>query len=573
MQNVAMPRSRRRRSRWLAGAALVVLAGAAVGALVAVRTPGSSSAASPTGPDPRSTVRAFVLAWQVGDVETMYSLLSRSSHRQVSLRGFRHAYEEAAATATLEHVLAIGRMHVRPTAATLTIEAQTRLFGDLRVPVSLPLVRGRHGYRVGWVPSLTFPGLQPGERLVRRSRAPHGRGRIRARGGEVLAEGPATDRVYPQGSAFSVVTGYMKPPTPAQARQRAQLGWPAHLPFGQGGLEGSLDRLLAGAPRIELVAVSAGGRRSLAVRPGRAPHDVTTTLQLPIQEAASTALGGRYGGVVVLAAKTGAVEADVGLGMDALQPPGSSFKTVTVSAALKAGVATPESAYAYARDVVLNGWRLRNYHHEDCGGSLVLAFAVSCNSVFAPLADSVGAARLVAMATAFGFNRKPTIAYPVPTSVTRPAGAMPSDLSLGVAGIGQGGVDASPLQMASVAQTIGSRGVQHPPHVVYTPTRRSDRQPPRRVIPARIAAQVRTMMEAVVTEGTGTAAALPGVTVAGKTGTAEVGARPSDAWFIAFAPAQAPRVAVAVLVVNGGVGGEVAAPIARQVLSAALGLG
>jgi peptidoglycan glycosyltransferase len=82
------------------------------------------------------------------------------------------------------------------------------------------------------------------------------------------------------------------------------------------------------------------------------------------------------------------------------------------------------------------------------------------------------------------------------------------------------------------------------------------------------------MMEAVVTEGTGTAAAIPGVTVAGKTGTAEVGGPniPSDAWFIAFAPAQAPKVAVAVLVVKGGVGGSTAAPIAREVLEAALGL-
>jgi cell division protein FtsI/penicillin-binding protein 2 len=259
--------------------------------------------------------------------------------------------------------------------------------------------------------------------------------------------------------------------------------------------------------------------------------------------------------------------------MDALQPPGSSFKTVTVSAALKAGVATPGSSYAYATYVELNGWRLHNFHHESCGGTLVVAFAVSCNSVFAPLSDAVGAKRLVDVATRFGFNEKPTVAYPTPTSVTPAVKAMTSDLSVGVAGIGQGGVEATPLEMASVAQTIGGLGVQRPPFIVYAPTRVSDNVPPRRVVPAAVAANVRAMMEAVVSEGTGRSAALAGVTVAGKTGTAEVGKRPTDAWFIAFAPAEAPQVAVAVLIPNGGVGGEVAAPIARSVLASVLGVG
>ena len=194
----------------------------------------------------------------------------------------------------------------------------------------------------------------------------------------------------------------------------------------------------------------------LALRRGHSPQDVTTTLRVPIQNAAVAALGARYGGVVVLSARTGAVEADAGLGMDVLQPPGSSFKTITSAAALTAGKTTLDTEYTYARYALLDGWRLHNFHHEDCGGSLVLAFAVSCNSVFGPLAVSVGAPKLVAMADAFGFNHPPSIAYPVPESVTRPPSGMTSDLDLGVAGIGQGGVLASPLQMASVAQTIGS---------------------------------------------------------------------------------------------------------------------
>jgi peptidoglycan glycosyltransferase len=148
---------------------------------------------------------------------------------------------------------------------------------------------------------------------------------------------------------------------------------------------------------------------------------------------------------------------------------------------------------------------------------------------------------------------------------------MPSDLSLGVAGIGQGGVVASPLQMASVAQTIAADGIRHPPFIVHSPKRFKDKQPPVKAVGRGVAGEVTQLMEAVVSYGTGTSAAIPGITVAGKTGTAEVGPdRPSDAWFIAFAPAQAPRVAIAVLIVNGGVGGDVAAPIARQVLESAL---
>jgi penicillin-binding protein A len=574
MHHVSMFRTRRRTRwrRWAVAAAVVLAAAGGAGAYFLRST--TPTRASQSGPDPLATARTYVRAWQNGDYTTMYGLLSRASHQRVGLTGFERDLRSAAATAGVRSLTVPGAPVMAGASAVCRMVVTSALFGAFDETLRLPLTLAPHGYRVTWSPNLVFPGLLPGERLVRRATAPHTRGRIRARDGTVIASGPAWARVYPLGSAFADVTGYTRPPTPAQAAARVAAGWPPKLVFGQGGLEKSLDAALGGRPQVDLVARSRGSADRLLVRrAGRSPHDVTTTLQVSMQQSASAALAGRYGGVVVLNPRTGAVEADAGLGMDALQPPGSSFKTITASAALTAHVARLTSTYAYAHSVTLDGWTLHNFHHEYCGGSLILAFAQSCNSVFAPIADQVGAKRLVAMASAFGFNTPPTIGYPLPESVTPRASTLTSDLAVGVAGIGQGGVDASPLQMASVAQAIGSHGLLRPPYLIHAPHAYADRAPPRRVLSPLVATQLRTLMEAVVTEGTGTAAALPGVVVAGKTGTSEVGLNtPTDAWFIAFAPADNPRVAVAVLVVGGGVGGVVAAPIAREVMASALGL-
>jgi cell division protein FtsI/penicillin-binding protein 2 len=546
-----------------------------VGAVAAIVVSTSGDAAGRrSAPDPAAPAEAFVAAWHAGDYSAMYDLVAPDVQASMSYRKFAREYRQVARTASMTGLRAEGRVRATPARATVPVSVATAMFGRISEQLELPLVRLRRRYLVAWTPALTFPGLRPGETLQARVHAPEGRGRILARDGSVLAEGPAGNRTYPEGPAFALLTGFTKAPEGDAVAPRRTAGWPAGRRYGQGGLEESLDQVLGGLPRVRLIAApSAPGSpgRILARKHGRKPKDVTTTIDPGLQAAAASALGSRYGGIVVLDPRSGAVRADAGLGMDATQPPGSSFKTVTASAALAAGKVSLTSTYPYEKYVILNGWRLRNFHHELCGGSLVQAFADSCNSVFAPVADEVGAKGLVAMANAFGFNQKPTIAYPVPESTTRKPAQMPSDLSLGVAGIGQGGVVASPLQMASVAQTIASRGIRHPPFIVHSPKAAKDRQPPVKVIGHGVAGEVRQMMEAVVSYGTGTSAAISGVTVAGKTGTAEVGPdRPSDAWFIAFAPAEAPRVAVAVLIVNGGVGGDVAAPIARQVLETAL---
>jgi penicillin-binding protein A len=556
------------------GAALVGLV-AVVGAVAAIVVSTSGDAAGRrAAPDPSVPARAFLAAWHAGNYSAMYDLIAPRVQASISYRKFAHEYRQVARTAGMTGLREEGRVRATPARATIPVSVATTTFGRLPEQLDLPLIRLRRRYLVAWTPALTFPGLRPGETLESRVHAPEGRGRILARDGTVLAEGPPGNRAYPEGSSFALLTGFTKAPEEDAIAARRKAGWPSGRKYGQGGLEESLDDALGGLPRVRLVAApSAPGSpgRILARKAGRKPKDVTTTVDPDLQTAAVTALGARYGGIVVLDPRSGAVRADAGLGMDATQPPGSSFKTVTASAALAAGKVSLTSTYPYEKYVVLNGWRLRNFHHELCGGSLVQAFADSCNSVFAPVADEVGAKGLVAMANAFGFNEEPTIAYPAPESTTRKPAQMPSDLSLGVAGIGQGGVVASPLQMASVAQTIASHGIRHPPFIVHSPRAFKDKQPPVKAVGRGVASEVTQMMEAVVSYGTGTSAAISGITVAGKTGTAEVGPdRPSDAWFIAFAPAQAPRVAIAVLVVNGGVGGDVAAPIARQVLEAAL---
>jgi cell division protein FtsI/penicillin-binding protein 2 len=239
---------------------------------------------------------------------------------------------------------------------------------------------------------------------------------------------------------------------------------------------------------------------------------------------------------------------------------------------------------------VVGGREVANAHNEACGGSFAEAFAESCNSVFVPLGPKVGSERLVDTAERYGFNSSPTLlddrylrVLNPPQSTIPPS--IPDDLELGVTAIGQGQVLATPLEMAAVAQTIANGGTRSPNAMV----RDRGLQPiatPVRVTPQGTAATLRELMVRAVSGGTGTAAALPGIQVAGKTGTAELGpkalepgaaqsaaaeAQKVDAWFTAFAPANRPKLAAAAMVVNAdGDGGTVAAPIVREVLAAGL---
>jgi cell division protein FtsI/penicillin-binding protein 2 len=320
---------------------------------------------------------------------------------------------------------------------------------------------------------------------------------------------------------------------------------------------------------------------------------VHTTIDPDLQRAAAAALGGQYGGVAVLNARDGAVLALAGIALSGPQPPGSTFKVITTTAALDAGLVRLTDRFPIQTSTVVGGREVANAHNEACGGTFAEAFAESCNSVFVPLGPKLGSQRLVGTAERYGFNSPPSLfddralrALDPPQS-TIPS-SIPDDVELGVTAIGQGEVLATPLEMASVAQTIANRGVRSPTAIVTDAALEPDAQPVR-VTSEGTAATLRELMIRVVTTGTGTAAALPGIQVAGKTGTAELGPKPLepgqaesgaapeqnvDAWFTGFAPAGKPRLAAAAMVVNAkGDGGTVAAPIVRQVLAAGLGAG
>ncbi|HVL65605.1 MAG TPA: penicillin-binding transpeptidase domain-containing protein, partial [Actinomycetota bacterium] len=240
-------------------------------------------------------------------------------------------------------------------------------------------------------------------------------------------------------------------------------------------------------------------------------------------------------------------------------PPGSAMKVVTAAAALDSGRFTPESRLQGPAEYK----GVRNFESGAFGSvDFATAMKFSVNTAFAQIAERLGGKRMTKYAEAFGFNRE--IDIPLAHAVSQyPEPEDAGDLMWSA--IGQAQVLATPLQMATVAATVANGGKRMEPRIDRDERRRGER-----VVSRRVARQLTSMMENVVNGGTGVGARLSGTQVAGKTGTAEVdvgGERRNHAWFIAFAPSGAPKVAVAVVAEYGGVGGQVAAPLARQILA------
>lgn len=408
----------------------------------------------------------------------------------------------------------------------------------------------------------------------------------------------AYTRVYPEGPLYAHTTGYFS------------------LIYGATGLERAENPILSGTDDRLLVD------RLTQLLAGRAPKggSVQTTLNPAAQKAALEQLKGRRGAVLAMDPTTGAILAMVSsptfdpnplaspqssVERDAynklqndpaspllnraiaqVYPPGSTFKLVTAAAALSSGKYTKDSLVPAPASIQLplSTKKLPNYDNKACGPNnqttIENALKISCNTAFAGLGLALGDQALRDQADKFGFNSSFSLPLSSATSV------FPDNLDkaqTALAAIGQYDVRSTILQMAMVTSAIGNRGIVMNPYIVAqkrgpdlsvleatTPSEFG------RAVTPQVAAELRDMMVTVVASGTGQRAAISGVQVAGKTGTAQQGGgRPPHAWFVSFAPAKDPQVAVAVILEDGGgateiSGGRLAAPIARAVMEAVL---
>jgi peptidoglycan glycosyltransferase len=449
------------------------------------------------------------------------------------------------------------------------------------------------------------------------------RGKILTADGLVLAESvPAPkgsryrfERRYPQGDLYGYITGFYS------------------RIYGRSALEQSMNPYLSGeAPELAISTFS-----DLFLGRQKRGGNIFVTVDPNLQEVARTALGANKGAVVAMDPHTGDILAlystpgfdpsELSSGSDAemrrawkrlnadpekpllalshqeLFLPGSSFKIVTASAALENGFG-PQSQWPnpHRLTLPLTNAQLQNFGDEHCNGgssqiTLIEAFEESCNVTFAEVGLRLGAERFAAQARAYGLCgtlpperttcEGPLVSFELPFQNGRfpePAYFERNDPLLAFSAIGLDNDLVNPLQMALIASAVANGGVMPQPRVVSEVRDSQGRvarqfgvRAVRRAISTSTAATLTQMMIAVVNNGTGYRAAIPGVQVAGKTGTATNGeGRAPNAWFTAFAPAQDPQIAVSVIVLDGGnlgseaTGGQVAAPIVKQLIEAYL---
>jgi peptidoglycan glycosyltransferase len=427
------------------------------------------------------------------------------------------------------------------------------------------------------------------------------RGPILAADATVLARSVRTrsgvyDRRYPADGLFAHAAGY------------------SSVEIGQAGLEQSYSSYLNGTTNTGLTAI-------LDQLQGRRPQGdtVNTSLEPTAQRVALRDLGGQPGAVLALDPHTGAIKVMASVpGYDPATldrarlavlnhadqsapllnrttqsgyPPGSTFKVVTDIAALDSGQFTPNSVLNGDSPKVISGVPLINDGNQSFGNiTLTDALTFSVNTVWAQVGVQLGKPTMGHYMRLLGFNRQPPIDLP-PSEVrasgeyftrrgrTRLVAPTSPLVDVGRMAFGQDHLEVTPLQMAMVAAAVADDGVVVAPHLVDTvvnpdgqTVRRNGTRVLDRAMSARTASEVGDMMAQVVKEGTGTAAALNGIQVAGKTGTAQTSTPgESQVWFIAYAPQKNPRYAIAVTIERStGQGGTVAAPIARDVLESLL---
>ena len=444
------------------------------------------------------------------------------------------------------------------------------------------------GARQVWLQVVAGPAIAADRHNPRLALLARFRGTIVARDGTLLAVSTPKGRSYPLGASLAHAVGY------------------ASATYGTSGLEAAFDadlspRLVANDPVRQFRSLFGRGETDADQRGATVVTTIDPRVQSALYQglsafprAAGIALDPRTGEVLAIASVPSFDPATIDRSfstlardprsplldraLDGLYPPGSTFKIFTAAAALDAGAVTPDSTFEDTGGYQIGSFVVHDDESEATGEQdLAGAFALSSNVDFAQIALKLGAHRWFEYAGRWGFGRP--LEFTLPAAVDHlPTRESVTPSILAQLGFGQADLLVTPLRMALIGATIASGGNEPRPYLVRAVRWNDGRQTPdasagslATPIASETASEVRDLMVACVESGTGTPAALPGVTVAGKTGTATNPAGRSHAWFVAFAPADAPRVAVAVVVENVGYGATYAAPIARRVLAAGLG--
>jgi peptidoglycan glycosyltransferase len=439
----------------------------------------------------------------------------------------------------------------------------------------------------------TYIALIEAPRIAQRADNPRhalldaGRGRILAGDGTVLAQTAGGSREYPLGASLAALVGY------DSAR------------YGASGIEAAFDRALS-PPDASGDAIAQLQELAATLRGSTAPPrgaDVITTIVPAVQaqlfdslarysRAAGVVLDPQTGAVLAIAsvpsydpndfdAEFPSLRGDAGSplldrALDGLYPPGSTFKIFTAAAALDSNTVAMDSHFDDPGYLQIGDFTLHDNESEATGyGDLTTAFALSSNVDFAQIALKMGTDTFYSYLDRWGIGA--SLDFQLPAEATRlppKAAIVPGELAQ--MGFGQGALLVSPLQMALIGATIANGGAEPRPYVVRQIVRDgvaasvSATGTLANPVSSDTAAKVTKMMIAVVERGTGTPAGIPHVTVAGKTGTATNPLGRSHSWFVCFAPAEHPRVAVAIVIENVGYGATYAAPIAKDVMETAL---
>ncbi|MGW0803953.1 penicillin-binding transpeptidase domain-containing protein [Nonomuraea sp. NPDC002799] len=521
----------------MSGVTVLAVGAAAGGAYYMLHTRGT----------PAETAQRFVAAWQAGDDPAMAAELATAQQLGV--------YDQQRSALAVESAaIKLGRITEGDGRASAPYTATFALknVGEWSYDGQIDLVVADRHWKVDWTPTTLHPSMTPGAAFALKTDWP-GRAEITDAGGDRIDTGAV-------GGSVQQLVGYLDKAT---KKDVAKLGtsYKTGQAIGRGGLQETFQKRLAGTPATQIQL----GGKTLQTIEGTDGEPVQTTLDPRVQAAAVGAVKDMKKPTSMVAIKpaTGEILAVVNnqggfnRALDGRYPPGSTFKAVTAIGLLAAGMA-PQDRVTCPMYATVGGLKIRNSEKEEFGSlSFLDSFAHSCNTTFAPLAESkLGADKLLDVAQDVGFNQPLNIGVPAAKASFPKA---QSDAELAAEAFGQGRITASPLSMASVAAAIAD-GTWRPPTLVPSLKQKAtDRE-----LPDGVKDQLHSMMAAVVSKGTARSAGLPSGTH-GKTGTAEYGTGEklnSHAWFMGFKD----DVAFAVVVEGGGGGGAVAAPVAASFL-------